>query len=72
MPRSLKQERQLLEEEEKRLQERRARLAEAEQRQAMETVAKSGLLKLDGDRLDTLMKRVKTLGVEEVERRLTA
>lgn len=72
MPRSLKQERQQLEEEEKRLQERRARLAEAEQKQAMETVAKSGLLKLDPDRLEALMKQVKKLGPEEVERRLTA
>ena len=72
MPRSLKQERQHLEEEERRLQERRARLAEAEQKQAMETVAKSGLLKLDGDRLGALMKRIKTLGIDEVEKRLEA
>jgi hypothetical protein len=72
MPRSLKQERQQLEEEEKRLQERRAKLAEAEQRQALETVAKSGLLKLDEERLGGLMKRIKTLGIDEVEKRLQA
>jgi hypothetical protein len=72
MPRSLKQERQQLEEEEKRLQERRARLAEAEQRQAIEVVAKSGLLKLEGERLEGLMKRIRALGIDEVEKRLKA
>lgn len=72
LPRSLKQERQQLEEDEKRLQERRAKLAEAEQKQAMEAIAKSGLLKLDEDRLNALLKRIKALGMEEVERRLQA
>ena len=72
MARSLRKERQLLEEEEKRLSERRAKLAEAEQKQAMQLIGKSGLLKLDEDRLETLMKRIKALGIEEVERRLAA
>jgi hypothetical protein len=61
-----------LEEEERRLQERRAKLAEAQERVAVQAVAKAGLLKLDEDRLDALMKRVKQLGIEEVERRLAA
>jgi hypothetical protein len=72
MPRSLKQERQQLEEEEKRLQERRAKLAEAQERLAVQAVAKAGLLKMDEDRLEALMKRVKQLGIDEVERRLAA
>ena len=45
-----------------------ARLREA----AVVTVERAGLLKLPLDRLEGLMKAVKTLGVDEVEKRLTA
>lgn len=45
-----------------------ARLREA----AVVTVERAGLLKLPLDRLEGLMKVVKTLGVDEVEKRLTA
>ena len=72
MARNLKQERQQLDEEERRLQEKRAKLAEAQERHAVQVVGKAGLLKLDEDRLEALMKRVKQLGIDEVERRLAA
>ncbi|MGT2516555.1 hypothetical protein ACVOMT_22260 [Sphingomonas panni] len=39
---------------------------------AIQSVEKAGLLKLPLDRLDGLMKVVKTPGVEEVEKRLKA
>mgnify|MGYP003338291319 CR=1 FL=1 len=61
-----------IEAEERKLSERRkahqGRLREA----AIQSVEKAGLLKLPLDRLDGLMRVVKTLGVEEVEKRLKA
>ena len=72
MAKSLDAETAAIEAEEQRLAERRkahkARLREA----AVETVDKAGLFRLPLDRLEQLMKVVKTLGVDEVEKRLTA
>lgn len=70
MARTLEQERQALEEEEKRLGERRKQLAERERDEAIKAVDKAGLLKLNWTRLDGLTKRIKALGIEEVEKRL--
>ena len=72
MAKSLDAEMAAIEAEEQRLAERRkahrTRLREA----AVETVEKAGLFRLPLDRLEQLMKAVKTLGVDEVEKRLTA
>ncbi|MEP9403582.1 hypothetical protein [Sphingomonas sp. VNH70] len=72
MAKSLDAELAAIEAEERKLSERRkahqGRLREA----AILSVEKAGLLKLPLDRLDALMKAVKTLGVEEVEKRLKA
>ena len=43
-----------------------------EREQAIATVEKSGLLKLDARRLADLADRIKRLGIEEVEKRLAA
>ena len=72
MAKSLDAELAAIEAEERKLSERRkahqGRLREA----AIQSVEKAGLLKLPLDRLDGLMRGVKTLGVEEVEKRLKA
>lgn len=72
MAKSLDTEMAAIEADERKLAERRkahaARLREA----AIGTVEKSGLLKVPIDRLEGLMAVVKTLGVDEVEKRLKA
>jgi len=72
MARTLEQERAALEEEARKLEERRQKLEEREREQAIQLVEKAGLLKLDAKRLGQLTTRMKTLGVEEVEKRLSA
>ncbi|WP_066518934.1 MULTISPECIES: hypothetical protein [Sphingomonadaceae] len=72
MARTLEQERQALEEEERRLAERREQLAKRERDEAIRTIEKAGLLRLPASRLEALTKRIKALGIEEVERRLAA
>lgn len=72
MARTLEQERAALEEEERRLEERRRAFAERERQQALAAVEKSGLLKLGIARLEALAGVIRTLGPEEVERRLQA
>lgn len=61
-----------IEAEERKLSDRRkahqAKLRDA----AISTVEKVGLLKLPLDRLERFMEAVKTLGVDEAEKRLTA
>jgi hypothetical protein len=52
----------------RRLEERRRKLEEKEREQAIATIEKSGLLKLEPKRLADLTARIKTLGFEEVER----
>ena len=72
MAKSLDAELAAIEAEERRLADRRkahqAKLREA----AIGTVERTGLLKLPLDRLEQLMTAVKTLGVDEVEKRLMA
>jgi hypothetical protein len=46
------------------------RLEEREREQAISAVEKAGLLKLDIKRLATLAERIKSLGIDEVEKRL--
>ena len=72
MARSIEQERQSIEEDERRLAERKQRLAERHREEAITAVDRAGLLVLGIDRITTLMGRVKALGIDEVERRLTA
>ena len=72
MARTLEQERSALEEEARRLEDRRRKLEEREREQAITVVEKSGLLKLDVKRLTALAERIRTLGIETVEKRLAA
>lgn len=72
MARTLEQERAAIEEEARKLDERRRRLGEKEREAAIQAIEKAGLLKLDGKRLGGLVTRIRTLGIEEVERRLMA
>ncbi|WP_337847873.1 hypothetical protein [Sphingomonas sp.] len=72
MARTLEQERAAIEEEARKLEERRQRLEERAREQAIQAVDKAGLLKLDTKRLSGLLGRIRTLGIDEVEKRLTA
>lgn len=72
MAKTLEQERLALEEDARRLEDRRKRLEEKEREQAISTVEKSGLLKLETRRLAALTDRIKALGIEAVEKRLAA
>lgn len=59
-------------EEELKLAERKKRLAEREAEERSAAIAKSVLGRLDSDRLEALLARMKTLGIDEVEKRLLA
>ncbi len=72
MARTLEQERAAIEEDARRLEERRQRLEEKEREVAIQAVDKAGLLKLDAKRLGDLLARIRGLGIDEVEKRLTA
>lgn len=72
MARTLEQEKASIEEEARRLEDRRHKLEERIREQAIMAVEKAGLLKLDGKRLTGLLGRIRTLGIDEVEKRLTA
>lgn len=72
MAKTLEQERLALEEDARKLESRRKLLEEKERQQAIATIERSGLLKLEAKRLSALMDRFKTLGIEAVEKRLTA
>jgi hypothetical protein len=72
MARTLEQEKAAIEEDARRLEERRQRLAEKEREAAIQAIDKSGLLKLEATRLGSLLGRIRTLGIDEVEKRLTA
>ncbi len=72
MAKTLEQERLAFEEDARRLEERRKRLEEKEREQAIATIEKSGLLKLETKRLAALTDRIKALGIETVEKRLAA
>lgn len=72
MASKLEKERAAIREEEFRLAERKKKLAEREADERANAIAKSVLGKLDQGRLDALLGRMKTLGIEEVEKRLSA
>lgn len=72
MAKTLEQERQALEEDARKLESRRKQLEEKEREQAIASVEKHGLLKLDYKRLTKLAERIKALGIDEVEKRLAA
>ena len=72
MAKSLDAEMAAIAADERRLAERRQAHQAKVREAAVGTVEKAGLLKLPLDRLEQLMKTVKTLGVDEVEKRLKA
>jgi len=72
MARTLEQERAALLQDERRVAKRRKQLEDRERDEAIKAVEKAGLLKLDAERIDSLGKRIKALGIAEVEKRLTA
>lgn len=69
---SIEQERQQLEAEEQRLADRRKKLLERERAERLKLVEQSGLLKADGAQFESIMTAIKKLGIEEVDKRLTA
>ena len=70
MAKTLEQERAALEEEELRLKNRWRLLGEKEREQAITMIEKSGLFRLEAKRLAALTDRIKTLGIDAVEKRL--
>ena len=72
MAKTLEQERSAFEADAQRLEERRRKLEEREREQAITAVEKAGLLKLEIRRLTAIVERVKSLGIDEVEKRLRA
>ena len=72
MAKTLEQERAAFEADAQRLEERRRKLEEREREQAITAVEKAGLLKLEIKRLTAIVERVKSLGIDEVEKRLRA
>lgn len=68
----IEKERAAIREEELKLVERKKRLAEREAEERASAIAKSVLAKLDSSRLEALLSRMKTLGIDEVEKRLLA
>ena len=72
MAKTLEQERAAFEADAQRLEERRRKLEEREREQAISAVEKTGLLKLEINRLTAIVERVKSLGIDEVEKRMRA
>ena len=72
MAKSLDAEMAAIEAEERKLSERRKAHQQKVREAAIGTVEKAGLFKLPHDRLERIMTAVKTLGVDEVEKRLQA
>ncbi|WP_066271351.1 hypothetical protein [Blastomonas sp. CCH8-A3] len=68
----IEKERAAIRDEELKLAERKKRLAEREAEERASAMTKSVLSKLDSDRLEALLSRMKALGIEEVEKRLLA
>ena len=67
---SLESERKAIEAEESRLAERRKRLQEREQSERQKLIGKSVLMKASEEQLDTILKRMKALGLDETINRL--
>lgn len=72
MAKSLEDERAAIAADEARLGERKRLLAEREKDQAIALIEKAGLLKLDPGRFAGLVERIRKLGIDEAEKRLTA
>jgi hypothetical protein len=72
MAKSLDAEMAAIEAEERKLTDRRKAHLKKLRETAIDKVEKVGLLKLPLERLERIMEAVKTLGVDEVEKRLTA
>ncbi len=72
MAKSLDAEMAAIEAEERKLVERRKAHQQKVREAAIGTVEKAGLFKLPHDRLERIMTAVRTLGVDEVEKRLQA
>ncbi|WP_327754317.1 hypothetical protein VVT58_20825 (plasmid) [Sphingobium sp. SJ10-10] len=72
MAKTVEQERAAIEAEQTRLQERLKALEEKERQMAIAAVEKSGLLKAEPKKLTTILSRIKTLGIDEVQKRLAA
>ena len=70
MPRTIDQERRQIEAEELKLKERRERLQELERRELIKRLEKSALGKLTVAQLDSLLGRIRSLGISEVLSRL--
>ncbi|WP_313539244.1 hypothetical protein [Sphingomonas sp.] len=69
---SLDAEQAAIEAEERKLAERRKALQAKQREAAIAAVEKAGLLRMPIDRLEGLMKAVKKLGLDAVEKRLEA
>lgn len=69
---TIEQERQQLEADEARLADRRKKLVERERKERLRSIEQSGLLKVDGAAFEGIMKAMKSLGMDEVAKRLTA
>lgn len=67
---SLESERKAIEAEESRLAERRKRLQEREQSERQKLIGKSVLMRASEEQLDTVLKRIKALGLDEAIKRL--
>jgi hypothetical protein len=72
MARTIEEEMESLREEERRLASKKAQLVKRARDEAIKSVEKTGLLKLESRRLEALAGRIKSLGIEEVEKRLAA
>jgi len=72
MAKSLDAEQAAIEADERKLAERRKALQAKQREAAIAAVEKAGLLRMPIDRLEGLMKAVKKLGLETVEKRLEA
>lgn len=72
MARTIEEEMESLREEERRLASKKAQPVKRARDEAIKSVEKTGLLKLESRRLEALAGRIKSLGIEEVEKRLAA
>lgn len=72
MAKSLDAEQAAIEADERKLAERRKALQAKQREAAIAAVEKAGLLRMPIDRLEGLMKAVKKLGLDTVEKRLEA
>lgn len=72
MAKSLDAEQAAIEADERKLAERRKALQAKQREAAIAAIEKAGLLRMPIDRLEGLMKAVKKLGLDAVEKRLEA